>query len=650
MWPELTSMLSWWQWSILALIPPAIVALYFLKLKRQPLVVPSTFLWQRAIEDLHVNSFWQRLRRSILLLLQLLLIALIILALLAPSWRGTQLVGDRFIFLIDNSASMSATDVAPSRLEEAKQRVLALVDQMKPTDIALVISFADVPRLEQPFTDSRQELREGIAAIRPTERTTSLTGALRLAAGLADPGGGSDDESQAQPTMARVYIYSDGKFPDVPDTALAGLAPVFVPIGKPTAHNVAVAAFNVTRQEENPERLQAFARLENFSSDPVKASIGLYLDGELIDADEVDLSAQGEGGIEFNLSEIEAADLELRVDTEDELAVDNRAWAPLNPPRRARVLCVTSGDEPLELALRTERAQELADVTIERPAYLQTAEYRSRTAGGLYDLVIYDRCAPADMPQANTLWIGRIPPVAGWVAQEAADVPQVIDVDRAHPIMQFVEMGDVLFREGTPLAAPPGAVALVDSDRGPLIMIAPRESYEDVVLGFELVGGDQIGTNWPLRPSFPVFVLNVLEYLGGGGDDAASLGVRPGQVVPLRLEGTADRITVVSPSGVRSTVARNSQRGFDFAGTAEQGLYQVLVDDQLVKRFAVNLFDAPESDIRLRPDGAIRIGQIEVEGAAGPQPARQYVWRFLLLAALVVLLIEWYIYNRRVYL
>src|SRR5882724_5136564 len=66
-----------WQWGLLALVPPAIIALYFLKLKRQPLEVPSTYLWSRTIEDLHVNSLWQRLRQSLLLLLQLLLIALI---------------------------------------------------------------------------------------------------------------------------------------------------------------------------------------------------------------------------------------------------------------------------------------------------------------------------------------------------------------------------------------------------------------------------------------------------------------------------------------------------------------------------------------------------------------------------------------------
>ena len=122
--------LTLWQWGLLALVPPAIVALYFLKLKRQPLEVPSTYLWSRTIEDLHVNSIWQRLRQSLLLFLQLLLVALIVIACTRPGWRGSQLTGERFIFLIDTSASMSATDVKPTRLESAKEQILGLIEQM----------------------------------------------------------------------------------------------------------------------------------------------------------------------------------------------------------------------------------------------------------------------------------------------------------------------------------------------------------------------------------------------------------------------------------------------------------------------------------------------------------------------------------------
>src|SRR5262245_57074924 len=119
---DIINMLTWWQWGLLGLVPPAIIALYFLKLRRQPLAVPSTYLWSRAIEDLHVNSLWQRLRQSLLLFLQLLLIGLIATTLMRPGWSGTKLEGKRFVFLIDTSASMGATVGASSRLDQAERK------------------------------------------------------------------------------------------------------------------------------------------------------------------------------------------------------------------------------------------------------------------------------------------------------------------------------------------------------------------------------------------------------------------------------------------------------------------------------------------------------------------------------------------------
>src|ERR1700730_11213709 len=61
-----------WATIVLLLLPIFIALLYFLKLKRKPLQVPSTFLWRKSIEDLHVNSLFQWLRDNVLLLLQIL--------------------------------------------------------------------------------------------------------------------------------------------------------------------------------------------------------------------------------------------------------------------------------------------------------------------------------------------------------------------------------------------------------------------------------------------------------------------------------------------------------------------------------------------------------------------------------------------------
>jgi hypothetical protein len=676
--PNLTNMLSWWQWLILAAVPPAIVALYFLKLKRLPLIVPSTYLWHKSIEDLHVNTIWQRLRRNILLLLQLLIIFLVMGALLRPSWQGTRLIGSRFVFLVDNSASMSATDVKPSRLDEAKSRISELIDQMKSGDVAMIISFADTARVEQGFTDDRGLLNRRLEAIKPTNRSTSLLEALKLAAGLANPGrSGEDirDVQVAEAMPATLYILSDGKFPPVTGFALGHLEPKFIPIGSPEAINVGIVAFSAQRNESSPDRLQVFARLDNFGPTALKVPAELYLDGRLIDADEVEVSPGEPQGMAFDITAVDSGILRLKIKTKDHLSLDDEAWLVLSPPRRTKVLLVTPGNEPLKMAVQTKSAREIAEVEIESPEFLKNKTYESQAAAGAYDLVIFDRCRPEDpkgtvpfsltrksgqspMPQANTVFIGALPADGGWTAGEKADVPQIIDIDSAHPLMQWMDMGDVLLASGTPLKPPSGATVLVDSDLGPMMAIAPRDSFEDVVLGFTIIeeqaGAEgktkkYYGTNWPTRQSFPVFMRNLFEYYGGGRTGSGGENVRPGMPVNLESPSGQTTLNIISPTGGKTELKSGKLGKLSFTETGELGIYRVQSGGKAIDQFAVNLFDPGESDIRPNRSPSIKVGDVEVKGEGVWQAARKEIWKTMVLVGLAVLLVEWYIYNRRIY-
>jgi hypothetical protein len=658
-----TPMLSWWQWLLVLAVPPAVLLLYFLKLKRQPLEVPSTYLWRKSIEDLHVNSIWQRLRQSLLLFLQLLILALAILALLRPGWRGSKLVGDRFIFLVDNSASMKANDVAESRLNEAKRRVAELIDQMRSGDVAMIVSFSDSARVEQLFTDNRRELRRRLDAIQPTNRSTSLREALNVSAGLANPGRAafSDlDTKVAESLPATLYIYSDGKFADVQGFSLGNLKPVYVPIGRQDSRNIGITSFAVQQAEGRADRSQAFARIENYGSPDARVAVTLERDGHVIDADEVEVKANEATGIAFDLDDSQTGTLEARISPGGDLPSDDRAWTVVAPPRKAKVLLVTAGNDALEFALGTPRATELAEVSIASPAVLGTKEHEQLAAGGSYDLVIYDQCQPKGMPQANTLFIGRLPPLADWgyVADKPAEklaAPQVIDVETAHPLMQLIDLGNVTFAEAIAMKLPPGGTTLIDTNRGVLFAVAPREGFEDAVLASEIVGTNEQGekyanTDWPLRLSFPVFVMNAIEYLGGTRQAAGAGSVAPGRLVTLRTSTNAERLTVRAPGGQTAEISRTRGGTFNYADAEQLGVYQVLENGQPKQAFAVNLFDSAESDIRPRPENSIKIGYVEVAGQGGLEGTRRELWRPLLLAALFVLVAEWYIYNRRVYI
>jgi len=662
--PEFANMISWWQWLIIGAVPPAIIALYFLK-QRQPLEVPSTYLWHKSVEDLHVNSIWQRLRRNLLLFLQLLAVLLLALALLRPNWHGRKLIGERFIFLVDNSASMQANDVSPTRLEEAKRRTAELIEEMKPDDVAMVISFSDGARVEQSFTGNRSRLLQAVKDIEPTQRSTSLREALKVASGLANPGRSSADRTDVQVAEAKpaeLFIMSDGRFPAVENFSLGNLQPTFVPIGIPEAANVAITALSVRRGETNADMLQAFARLDNCGQRDITVSMDLLLDDKLIDSDRQEVPA-GEGvPVTFDLTAVDEGVLKLKIESKDDLSLDNEAWTVLKPSRQASVLLITSGNDPLKWAMQTELAGEMIDLRIEPPEYVEGKEYTALVSGGAFDLVVYDRCSPKKMPQANTLFIGSLPSDGRWSAEAEVGRPEIIDIAASHPLMQWIDLGDVILAGGTPLKPPGKAAVLIDSDAGPMAAIAPREAFEDTVLGFVIVGesddGDggvdrYFGTNLPFRTSFTSFVLNMFDYIGNN-ESLDTGGFHPGETVEIDAVIPKAKFAVKTPQG-RDVGGETDRLGkLHFTETDSLGVYAVNCDGKKMHPFAVNLCDTAESNIAfdLNKDGdpTVKIGYVELAGQADWTPGRREIWQLLVGLGLAVLLLEWYIYNRRVYL
>ena len=646
-----------WQWAVLAAVPIGIILLYFLKLRRQSVSVPSTFLWSKTIEDLHVNSLLQRLRRNLLLLLQLLAIALAALALLRPGVHEDAASTQRKVFLLDSSASMQATDVTPdaNRFEQAKRLIGEAIDAMDDRDVAMVIAFSDRTDVLQSFTADRRRLRESLARAQVTSRPTNILEALRAAAGLANPNHAHQaaDASDLQPAAALpadLLLYSDGKFTAVQDFDLGNLQPTYVRIGGDEPSNLAIVAFSAERNPESPSQIQAFATVANLGSVAAGTTATLSLDGAFIDAEEVHLEPGDETGLSFVIEAEEAAQLELDLEIDDALSLDNVAYTGISPLRLVHVLVVTPGNPPLDLALTTGQAAAVCNVETVPPDYLSTETYQQRAAAGRDDLIIYDRCAPRQMPQSNTFFIGSLPPEA-WQRKAVTNQVLLVDIARSHPIMRYLELFSLLIAEGTALVPPEGATELITAEGGPILAIAPRQGYQDLVLGFELLSAQDDGqaianTDWQVQRSWPVFVLNLLRHLAGAADVAAMASFQPGQTVSLRTENRHAMVEIQAPDGQRHPLTTSHAGAILFSRAEEIGFYDVRDPSQrLIDRFAVNLFDPQESD--LQPVESVLLGYEAVAAADAAVAYRREYWRWILLCMLGVMTLEWWFYTRR---
>lgn len=661
------STLSPWQWALFAAIPTGIILLYFLKLRRESIEVPSTYLWSRTVEDLHVNSLFQRIRNNLLLLLQLLAILLAAVALLRPGIQGETSGQGRKVFLLDASASMMATDVGEdeNRFELAKKLIREQIDAMEGSNSAMLVTFSDRAEVMQSFTNDRGRLRAALDRAQVTNRTTDIIGALEAADGLANPKRSSTPdgpEAQVADAMpADLMIYSDGGFRDVVDFNVGHLVPMYFSVGTNKSRNVAITAFSADRNVEMPGDAQAFATIVNFGTEIETFNVSLYVNGTWRESESLTLDPTEESGLTFSLSgQDDATSLEMRLESpnsasgqdqtlHDDLTIDNFAYAGLRPMRTVSVLVITSGNRPIELGLTTESAAKVCITDFQSPSFLDTPEYAARASAGLDDLIIYDRCRPKTLPPTNTFFIGSLPSDEwSWASDPGQTI--LIDIDRTHPMMQYLELFSLLIFEGRSVEGPVGTRELVGGDSGTVLALAPRDGYQDLVLGFEIVttgddGTPQTNTNWYAERSWPVFLLNVLRHLAGAADATAAPSFLPGETVRLRVESQIESVQIARGSGSPETIKTGNSGSVEFVDSDMPGSYRVTAADQLLDIFSINLFSPMESQIQARETFDLGYETIETTGTI---ETRKEYWRWLLIGALAILAAEWWLYNKRI--
>src|SRR5438046_1567680 len=108
---------------LLGLLAIPIIIFYMLRLRRQEITVSSNLLWQQVTQDRQANAPWQRLRRNLLLLLQLLVLAGLVFASARPFIFTSAPAEGNLVVIIDGSASMQARDGAngaPTRFAQAQ--------------------------------------------------------------------------------------------------------------------------------------------------------------------------------------------------------------------------------------------------------------------------------------------------------------------------------------------------------------------------------------------------------------------------------------------------------------------------------------------------------------------------------------------------
>ncbi len=634
---------------LFALFLPAVILLYLLKLKRMDINISSTLLWRQSVEDLKANTPFQKLKRNLLLFLQLLIIALLTLAVARPVLELGGLKGQSFIVLIDNSASMGASDVEPNRLENAKRKAIDLVNDMSMGDRMMVVSFSDGAQVLCPFEQDKGTLRSVIQSIEVTDTRTGIEEALRIAKTAAD--------KAANPEL---IIFSDGQFIIPAQSPLARLNTRYVPIGL-NSDNLGITDFVIRKDFALEQNYQLLVGIQNFSSEEKTAYLELYGEGYVLHPEEgeengetetiEEESNEEEAHLERRLMDARQFTLEPRtantiifkdegyfpekievvLDSDDALETDNHAWAIIPREDTINILLVTNGNAYLQQVFNLDPRVQLTQTT---PG--------GAVAQDQYDIIVFDSHAPPALIEGNYVFINALPPLPEWSAGEEIENPMLVDWDRFHPITRHLNLDNLSISKCRNIGTPPWIEVIVESRQTPLLAAFQQENVKGLVTAFDIYD-----SNWPMLVSFPIFFTNSIDWFVTE-HGPSSLMKRTGDILTLEAtEQSSKKIEIVPPPPLKPTkLTFQDNAPVFFGGTTKTGIYQFTIDDEVHKQYAINLLSSEESQIE--PKGSLKVEETqEIEGEITAVESNQEIWRWLAVLGLLVLIFEWYVYVKR---
>ncbi|MBN1562203.1 MAG: BatA and WFA domain-containing protein [Anaerolineae bacterium] len=605
-----------------------IVLLYMLRLRRTEMPISSTFLWQQLIRDREANAPWQRLRLSWLLLLQLLILAALVIALARPFTEVKTITTGRIVLLLDASASMKAKDVEPSRFAAAREIGLDLVDTLGADDTMTLIQVGNVPEVLAAASRDKLVLRKALEDASPSDVSADWFAAMTLAAAGAI---GVDE--------LKVVIVTDGGLPgNLP--AVPGDVR-FVQVGE-SGSNLAISALATSALPGRDP--QVFARISNYGETDTDVILDITLDDDetfftarrytvpadsYVDIFDLDLPAS------FDALTAQLT-LPRNAAMPDYLVSDNLAYAVQDPSGAGRVLLMTEDNIFVEQIFRSLRGVEL---------YL--IEPGTNLPRDQYDLYVFDSWLPTDLPTGGDLLIINPPRGLNFFQLGGEIEPRgSITVNSDDPRMRNLAsyMEAIFVDKMRTLGDIEWGTVLAEIDGNPLVITGEVDEQQVVILPFD---ARYPNTDLVLQPAWPILIAELASWFSPPRITDTAESLSPGSPVTVRFIENAEEAIVTLPNG-RTVMLEPESSEVVFADTLQSGLYRVDLrkDGETFRseQFAVNLFDAAESDIE--PQANVQIGTSTIAEAAREETGRREFWPWVIGAGLAVIMVEWLVYHR----
>lgn len=661
---------------VFAIGAAVVTLLYLLRMRRRQVIVPFAALWQQVTRESETRKLWRKLRRLLSWLVQLILLALVCLALGDPRPEVWLREPATTAIVIDTSASMAATanEDGNTRLGLALERARAEVEALGPADRAVIIAAGSEVSVPSPLTGEAGTLLRALdeeLSVGPGE--TDMTRALLLARNVL-----------AGRSTPRILILTDGALDVASLTAIRSCTARGQVEGEARCEvleigaehevgNVAITAFAARRYPSDRDKVEVLVEIQNLGQQTARFELRVTADGLPVGAKPLEL---GPGArLREVLPKLEAARerlvaelVALPDDPESATAptsaealgpaIDDRAYAVIPPLDPMEVVLVTDGSNLfLEAALLT--LDDYVRLTT-LPASEGSAAHEAIETANVVFYDIAEQPLPDPLPDTNLVIFDphRLDksPVPIAKLKDLAS-PRLSEQKKDHPLLHGVVFKDVNMHRGTSFDVGPGDVTLVSHLGDPVVVL--RESEH----GMLLIGFDPRGSDLPLRTAFPLLVANAVDYFGmreAGFVAALPIGAsRELALADLGIPGMDVSLLSVTPpdedpdDDEQPTPVRvRAQDGRFRIRALVPGVYTIAVEDGdaagSVVQVAVNQANTAASNLESKLDEAT----LPEDARAGEAPesaplSEGPLWTLIMLIAVALIAIEWATYHRR---
>ncbi|MBE5947801.1 MAG: VWA domain-containing protein [Lachnospiraceae bacterium] len=597
-----------WPLALLVLIP-IIIIMYLLKQKAVDHPFSSLFLWKEMYKNMQANTPWEKLKKNLLMYLQIATVLILIFALMSPYIKSETTSAGHVVLVLDTSGSMNTKyDDGHTRMEVAVSEAIDYVDKL-PGDTSISIITSDKEAV-LVLTDSvdKSLAKRRLNAIEATNYMGDCSFGMEMAESMI-----------AQWESAEVVYFTDTYVSC--KTTGGYIVDVY------SEQDNAVVEY-VGHGTDSEGMLTVLAKVSNFGSKELKTDINLYGDDEMLAVKEVTIPSGDSEIVYFENLAFDGKVIYAELhDVKDALTLDNGCYDVITEASECNVLLMT------EQNLYLEKAMALMDgVKVTKSNDIDGfKDFLSQE----YDLYVFDGMVPAELPKnGSMLFINCECPELYTVADTLEGILLKVKDSKVTKYLEDYSFGASKVKA---MEVPGWADSFLTAGNFSAGFIGTYGTQQVCVLGM-----DFHDTELPLKSEFPILIYNIMNECVSTGMLSASV-VNAGSAIKVSGKIDGAKPVIERPDGKNEELVGTI---VNYTGTNETGVYEVEQNadgEKLSEVFAVN-FPKNESFIQNTPGGSLEAGTSVVQATVNSSLNLRNV---IIILALILLCIEWIVYIRR---